>query len=145
MLHDAADGLLIAADQVLPRISPNVSLMPRNPDPDPLASFLDSLAALRALPADTLVLPSHGLPFRGLHARLEVLARHHAERLEQVRDACREPRTAHALFPLLFARELDAQQLSFALGESLAHLVHLERRGELERLREGSVQRFVAR
>ena len=130
---------------MLPRISPNVSLMPRTPDPDPLASFLDSLAALRELPADTLVLPSHGLPFRGLHARLEALAAHHAERLEQVREACREPRTAHALFPLLFARELDAQQLSFALGESLAHLVHLERRGELERLREGSVQRFVAR
>ena len=143
MLHDAAGGLLIAADQVLPRISPNVSLMPRTVDPDPLASFLDSLAALEALPADTLVLPSHGLPFRGLHARLETLAAHHAGRLDRVRDACREPLTAYALFAHLFNRELDDQQLSFALGESLAHLVHLERRGELERRVEGGVQRFV--
>ena len=143
MLHDTAGGLLIAADQVLPLISPNVSLMPRTVDPDPLASFLDSLAALAALPADTLVLPSHGLPFRGLHARLGALAAHHVERLDRVREACREPSTAHELFPHLFTRELDEQQLSFALGESLAHLVHLERRGELERHVERGVQRFV--
>ena len=131
LLHDAADEVLIAADQVLPSISPNVSLWPGGIDPDPLASFLDSLAALRALPADTLVLPSHGRPFRGLHARLDALAAHHAERLERVREACREPKSAADLFEVLFRRELDAQQMSFALGEALAHARRLERTGEL--------------
>lgn len=132
LLHDVENALLIAADQVLPTISPNVSLMPMTTDPNPLASFLDSLDELRALPEETLVLPSHGLPFRGLHARLDALTRHHEERLLQVLEACVEVKTAADLFPILFKRELDAQQLAFALGESLAHLVWLVHRGELE-------------
>ena len=133
LLHDPSDGVLIAADQVLPTISPNVSIMPLTLDTDPLASFLRTLEALRALPSDTLVLPSHGRPFRGLHARLDALAAHHEARLAALRAAAREPLTAFALFPALFSRELDAQQLSFALGETLAHLAHGERFERLER------------
>ena len=139
MLHDASDGLLIAADQVLPTISPNVSIMPLSPDPDPLGSFLATLDALRELPADTLVLPSHGLPFRGLHARLDALAAHHVERLAALDAATAEPVTAFELFPVLFRRELDAQQLSFALGETLAHLAHRDR---FERREEGGIVRW---
>ena len=142
MLHDPTDGILIAADQVLPTISPNVSIMPLSPDPDPLASFLASLDALRELPADTLVLPSHGLPFRGLHARLDALAAHHVERLAALAAATSEPVTAFELFPVLFRRELDAQQLSFALGETLAHLAHDAR---FERGEEGDVARWRRR
>ena len=140
MLHDAAGGVLIAADQVLPTISPNVSIMPLSGDADPLASFLASLDALRTLPADTLVLPSHGRPFRGLHARLDALAAHHAERLAALADAAREPVTAFELFGVLFRRKLDAQQLSFALGETLAHLAHDAR---FVRLDEGGVVRWT--
>jgi len=147
MLHDAAAGVLIVADQVLPTISPNVSLRPLEPDPDPLASFLASLETLRALPADTLVLPSHGLPFRGLHTRLDALAAHHLERLEALREATAEPLSAFELFPVLFRRELDAQQLSFALGETLAHLVHRGGNGEsgFERTEQGGVVRWQRR
>ena len=140
MLHDPAAGILIAADQVLPSISPNVSILPLSPDPAPLASFLASLEALRELPADTLVLPSHGLPFRGLHARLDALAAHHDERLAALHAATAEPRTAFELFPVLFRRELDDQQLSFALGETLAHLAH---EGRFERMDgEGGLTRW---
>lgn len=157
MLHCADDNLLIAADQVLPTISPNVSLMPAPPvepgddvfesrDDDPLGSFLASLEALRPLPEDVLVLPSHGLPFTGLHARLDALAAHHAERLERVLDACVEPRSAAELFPVLFGRKLDAQQTSFALGEALAHARRLERAGELELVPGGDgVDRYARR
>ncbi|MEE9320330.1 MAG: MBL fold metallo-hydrolase [Granulosicoccus sp.] len=131
MLYCEAEHLLIAADQVLPTISPNVSLMPLTRDDNPLASFLDTLKQLKKLPEDTLVLPSHGLPFHGLHVRLNALEQHHQLRLSEVLDACAEPRTAAALFPVLFRRQLDAQQMSFALGESLAHLRYLERRGDV--------------
>jgi len=155
MLHDGEAGLLIGADQVLPTISPNVSAGPSpgpglaSPfgfdEPDPLARFLESLQALRALPADTLVLPSHGVPFRGLHERLDELSAHHEERLSAVRDACDEPRTAAELFAVLFGRRMDAQQMSFALGEALAHADHLVGRGELSREDGKVITTFVRR
>ena len=70
--------MLISGDQVLPKISPNVSVQPHEPDGDPLARFLASLDKLRAaVPPETLVLPSHNLPFFGLHARIDALAAHH--------------------------------------------------------------------
>lgn len=133
MLYRDADHVLIAADQVLPSISPNVSVMPRLQDQNPLQSFLSTLDALKALPDDTLVLPSHGQPFIGLHQRLDQLQAHHDLRLAEVLTACSEPRSAYDLFEVLFRRPLDAQQTSFALGESLAHLYYLESIGKLER------------
>lgn len=143
MLYRPTDRVLIAADQVLPSITPNVSVMPRIKDPNPLKSFLDTLASLRRLPEDTLVLPSHGAPFRGLWAKLEALEHHHELRLEEVLQACTDEKSAFELFDVLFGRELDAQQTSFALGESLAHLHYLEAQGLLSRSELSGVVRFV--
>jgi len=127
-------GILIAGDQILPRISPNVSIWPSEPAADPLADFLRSLERLRELPDGTLILPSHGLPFRGLHARAGQLAAHHEERLSDVLRACAEaPRSAADVTRFLFPRALDAHQLSFALGEAVAHLTYLTARGRLLR------------
>jgi len=126
MLYCEEESLLIAADQILPSISPNVSLMPHSKDENPLGSFIRSLKQLKALPADTLVLPSHGLPFFGLHERIDALLSHHEQRLDDIKTALVQERTAASLFELLFKRKLDHQQLSFALGETLAHLRYLE-------------------
>ncbi len=126
MLHCADDNILIAADQVLPSITPNVSWMPHNPDANPLASFIACLEKLRELPEETLVLPSHGLPFTGLHQRIDFLLDHHQKRLSEIQHALTTEHTAAQLFPLLFKRKLDHQQLSFALGETLAHLIYLQ-------------------
>jgi glyoxylase-like metal-dependent hydrolase (beta-lactamase superfamily II) len=126
--------VLISGDQVLPRISPNVSVQAHEPEGDPLARFLASLQKLRALlPAETLVLPSHNLPFFGLHARLDELALHHRARCEEVLLACTAPRNAVDLLPVLFRRPLDRHQTAFALGEALAHLHYLAARGALAR------------
>ncbi|MBP2301408.1 MBL fold metallo-hydrolase [Azospirillum picis] len=127
-------GLLISGDQILPRISPNISVWPAEPDADPLADYLASLDGWSALPADTLVLPSHGRPFRGLHERARALADHHAERLEEIETLCATPRTAAAVTRALFPRPLDAQQTLFALGEAIAHLNHLIHRGRMLRM-----------
>jgi glyoxylase-like metal-dependent hydrolase (beta-lactamase superfamily II) len=132
-LFNAARSVLIAADQVLPRISPNVSVWPSEPDADPLADFLQSLRHFRELPEDCLVLPSHGLPFRGLHARIDQLIAHHEERLAATRAACSTPATLTEILPKLFDRPLDGHQLQFALGESLAHVNHLVEKGEVSR------------
>ena len=136
--------LLIAGDMVLPRISTNVSVGAEEPEADALQRYLASLERMRPLPADTLVLPSHGKPFRGLHARVDQLQAHHAERLADVAAACAEaPRTAADLLPVLFRRPLDAHQMSFAMGESIAHLHALWLAGDLvRRLGADGVLRF---
>lgn len=132
-LHDAERGLLISGDQILPRISPNISVWPTEPDADPLSEYLDSLTAWSELPTDTLVLPSHGLPFQGLHARASALRDHHMERLEEIAAQCATPHTAAMVTRTLFNRPLDAHQMVFAMGESIAHLNHLIHRGILTR------------
>jgi glyoxylase-like metal-dependent hydrolase (beta-lactamase superfamily II) len=136
-LFSAERRLLIAADQILPKISPVVGVWSSQPDADPLRDFLGSLDQYRALPEDCRILPSHGAPFLGLHARLAQLAQHHEERLAATLDACAaEPVTTAAVLRCLFPRELDAHQTGFALAETLAHLNHLLGQGRLVRWRE---------
>ena len=138
-------NLLLAGDQVLPRISPNVSVWASEPEADPLADFLASLERFRHLPADCLVLPSHGRPFTGLLPRIDALARHHDERLARLLAFCAAgPRTIAEAMRHLFERELDAHQTTFAVGETLAHLNYLLGRGRLER-RTDAEGRYVYR
>jgi glyoxylase-like metal-dependent hydrolase (beta-lactamase superfamily II) len=127
-------GVLIAGDQILPRISPNISVQAYEPDGDPLARYLASLKKLRAqLPPDILVLPSHNLPFRGVHTRIDELAAHHHARCEEVATACDRPMSAADMVPVLWRRSLDRHQMGFALGEALAHLHYLVGEGEIAR------------
>lgn len=144
-LHAPARGLLVSGDQVLPAITPNVSVWPSEPDADPVADFLETVEALRRVPDGVAVLPSHGRPFRGLHRRLDELASHHRQRLEDVLAACAEPRTAHEVMLSMFPRDLDPHQTTFAVGEGLAHINHLVEVGLLRRERRtGAPDRFVA-
>ena len=129
-------GLLISGDMLLPRISTNVAVWPGEPDGDPVARFLASIGEFTGLPADTLVLPSHGPPFRGIAARVARLRDHHAERLGELERALAvagTPRSAQDVIPVLFRRELDLQQRFFAMGEAIAHLNHLWRNDRAER------------
>lgn len=132
-LYCDEERLLISGDQILPRISPIVGVWPQQPESDPLTLFLDALDRLCALPEETLVLPSHGLPFRGLHTRVDDLKAHHAERLERTLEACAESVTAVEVLKVLFKRPLDAHQLGFAAGETLAHIHHLMASGGVTR------------
>lgn len=125
-LYAPERGLFLSGDQVLPRISPNISVWPTEPDAEPLSDFLATLAALRPLAAgDPLVLPSHGQPFHNLAGRIEELITHHHLRLEETWSACRVPHTAAEITRLMFNRPLDPHQTMFALGEAIAHLNHL--------------------
>lgn len=138
-------GVLISGDQILPRISPAVGVWPQEPDADPLRLFLASLDNFRSLPENTLVLPSHGLPFRGLHYRLDQLARHHDLRLEDTLKACAQPTSSVELLQVLFRRPLDLHQMYFAVGESLAHLHYLMGQGKVSRATDPKgVDRFQA-
>lgn len=133
-LYCAELNLLISGDMVLPRISTNVSVFAVEPEANPVQLYLDSLQKFADLPADTLVLPSHGKPFRGLHTRITQLTEHHRDRLEEVVVACATPQSAADIVPVMFRRPLDAHQMTFALGEALAHLHKLWFDGALRRM-----------
>ncbi len=142
MLFCARDRLLLAADQVLARISPNISVQAMDPKGDPLGIYLRSLTTLReTLPAETLVLPGHNLPFVGLHQRVDELLAHHAARCAAIVAACAPgPLTAAELVPVVFGRPIeDPHQMGFAFSEALAHINYLERDGRLRAVSGGYV------
>ncbi|MEZ0603115.1 MBL fold metallo-hydrolase [Paraburkholderia sp. IW21] len=128
--------LLISGDQVLPRISSNVSVHPMEPDADPMSDWLTSLKKIASnVPDDVLVLPGHNECFHGLHARLASLAAGQEAALERLKIAlAKEPRRVVDVFPALFRRPVtgsDAQLLGLATGESQACLNYLLYRGDI--------------
>ena len=144
LLHCPELNVLISGDMVLPRISTNVAVHAPQPDSDPLKQFLESIASYAALPEDTLVLPSHGLPFRGLHTRIRQLEHHHADRLAELEAVCATPQVASEVMATLFRRPLDGHQIWFAMGETLAHLNYLADAGRVVReLGADGVYRFL--
>jgi glyoxylase-like metal-dependent hydrolase (beta-lactamase superfamily II) len=132
-LYCESRGVMISGDMVLPRISTNVGVWGMNPEGNPLKQFLDSLGRYLELPASTLTLPSHGLPFRSTHERIAQLREHHRLRLAELQEACREPKAASEVLTTLFRRELDIHQTFFAMGEAMAHLHYLLAEGRVTR------------
>jgi len=132
-LYSAKNNVLIAGDQLLPRISSNVSVFPTEPAANPLAEWMASLGYLKErIPEDVLVLPAHGKPFYGAHARLDQLANEHEACLDALVKHCRKPRRAVDTFPVLFKAEIRSGNLIMATGESIAHLNYLIQAGRIE-------------
>ncbi len=126
-LVDFDGKVMIAGDQILPRITSNVSLSITEPEGDPLGEWLASITKFRALPCDLLVLPAHGEPFTGLHARLDRLENGHNLQLDQLHaHLSKAPARAVDCFSVLFRRPIDDGSRGLATGEALAHLRHLE-------------------
>ncbi|TAK50723.1 MAG: MBL fold metallo-hydrolase [Gammaproteobacteria bacterium] len=143
-LYNAVDDLLISGDQVLPSISPNISLHPGGRDDDPLGQYLASLRELRGIPDTAMVLPAHGRPFNHLHSRLDQLAAEHATRLRAIEAALVTPRALDEVVALLFRVRLsDIFNRMLAIGETLAHLRHLEVAGRVRRQGRGPALRWV--
>lgn len=148
-LYCATEGLFIAGDMVLPFITPNISYFPGNPPGhDPVALYIDTLTRIRArVPDDVLVLPSHGIPFRGLHARIDAILAHHHARLEKLESILAPaPLSGYAVMQALFAhRELKSGDIFFALGETVAHLIYLVRRSKVvENFKENQILYHLA-
>lgn len=133
MLYSREEKLLLSADQVLSRITPNISVWAVEPDGDPLGLYLRSLRRLRTeLADDAIVLPGHQLPFRGLAERCTQIIEHHEIRCDRILEACRTaPRSVAELIPVLFSQSFNAHQTSFAFSEAHAHANYLRLRGQL--------------
>lgn len=147
MLYCASDDLLLSADHVIARISPNISVSEVKPDDDPLGRYLGSFASICATVPDTaLVLPGHRLPFNGLYARLADLAEHHESRCALIVAACRENPglSTAAIVPKMFPMELDSHQFWFAFTEALAHLNYLAIRQRIQPITKGDLMGWAA-
>lgn len=144
-LYDAQAHILLAGDQLLPRITSNVLVSDIEPEADPLSRWFASLSRLDQLAADTLVLPSHQEVFRGVHRRTREVHEHHQRKLDDARDQLRELGRASALDVMqrLFPRRRGPFDDILALGETLAHLSWLRHAGEIRRqLDDDGVERF---
>ena len=139
-LYNAERNLVISGDQILPTISSNVSVYPTEPHANPLMDWIESLTAMKQrLPEDVLVLPAHGRPFRGAHARLDALIAEHDTALAKCLELCAKPKRAVDVFPALFKGRISDGNLIMATGESVAHLNYLLADGQatVETDREG--------
>ncbi len=143
MLYCADDKLFLSADQVLSKISPNVSVWAVEPEQNSLGEYL---ALTTSLPYDLLVLPGHGVPFYGLKTRIKQLADHHEDRCRLIAEACRVvPQTSKELVPVVFHKHvLDVHQMGFAAGELIAHVNYMLVEGRLTSEVTDGVLRFRA-
>jgi glyoxylase-like metal-dependent hydrolase (beta-lactamase superfamily II) len=129
------DGVLVAADHLLGRITPTVGLWPAS-RPDPLGDYLAALDRTIEL-GPRLALPGHGDPIDDPAGRARQLQNHHAARLrETVAALSAEPQSGYELSFALFGDELAPAGRRFAIAETLSHLERL--------VNEGAARRFEA-
>ncbi|MCB1661862.1 MAG: MBL fold metallo-hydrolase [Pseudomonadales bacterium] len=126
-------NLLISGDQILPKITSNVSIYPNDPEANPLEKWLVSLQGFYQIPEQTLVLPAHNLPFTGLHFRAKTIIDHHEEICLSLERACRKPKSGNDLLPVMFKRKLNKFEWALAIGECGAHLNYLSQNERLIR------------
>jgi len=131
-LHCKSLNIMIAGDQILPRISPNISVRPDEPRANPLHNFLRSCESLKnRLNKDVLILPSHGDPFYGVHLRLQDMINEHKKGLQDLLEFCSQPRSVAEVFPILFKSKINIGNMVIAVGEAVANLNYLVNSREL--------------
>ncbi len=127
--YDRASNILIAGDHVLPKISPVIAVYEMVPRADPLGDYLESFSRFDSIADDALVRPSHGMPYRGLRDRIAHLRNHHRARLDATVEFLHQPHSSVDLTREMFPHVEGPENIGFALGETLAHVNYLVRRG----------------
>jgi glyoxylase-like metal-dependent hydrolase (beta-lactamase superfamily II) len=129
--YNKEKNVLLSTDHILPKITPNISYWFHG-DPNPLATYLQSLEKVKRLDAD-LVIPSHGKPFYGASDRIDEIKKHHDDRLIQTLESISGGGTVYEVCQKLFRKTLNIHETRFAVGETLAHLEYLRLNGECKR------------
>ncbi|HET9067072.1 MAG TPA: MBL fold metallo-hydrolase [Amaricoccus sp.] len=133
-LWGVGHDLVLAGDQILPVITPNLGVHATEPGADPVGEWIASSTRLLGLARpEHLALPGHRLPFRGLPARLAELVRHAEEGLARLEAHLATPRRASECFATLYGRRIGAAEYGLALAEAVGHLNHLTRAGRAVR------------
>ena len=141
-LYSKSLGCMLSGDQLLPKITSNVSVHSIVPQADSLRYWFESLEQLRAIPNETLVLPSHNVPFKGVHQRVDQIIDHHQRHLNALEKVLDEPKTAYELLPTLFPIKLTHFDMPLAMGECVAHLNYLIMKQRLQSFVKESVRYY---
>ncbi len=139
--YNAEKNVLLSADHILPRITPNISYWFHGND-NPLKSYLTSLEKIKKLDID-FVVPSHGKPFHGANQRIDEIIKHHDTRLAETMKAIGQGATVYEVFNRLFQFELTIHEVRFAVGETLAHLEYLRHKGNCQREMQNGVWHYT--
>jgi glyoxylase-like metal-dependent hydrolase (beta-lactamase superfamily II) len=133
-LYRERDGVFLASDHILPRITPNIGLYSEKERPDPLNDYLNSLAKVKDLSA-SIVLPGHGDPLFNLQGRIAEIIEHHEQRLAQILSLLKvKPQHAYQLTEQLFGDRLKNDEARrMATAEVVAHLEYLRLRDRIQR------------
>ena len=136
--YQADTAMMICGDQVLPDITPNISLVPGE-SADPLQLFLASLDELAEYRVE-LAFPGHRDPFSDFAGRIKEIIQHHQRRLQQIREWLQQPASAYSLCVMMFGERINGNihNLRFGMSEMLAHLKHLEKLQHAAELRGGA-------
>lgn len=130
------DNLVLAGDQILPSISPNIGVYATEPMADPVGDWLESCERFAGLARpDHLVLGGHKLPFSGLPFRMRQLIDNHHGALARLLEHLGTPRAAGECFAPLFKRSIGEAEYGLALVEAVAHISHLHQAGLVTRAR----------
>lgn len=130
------DNLVLAGDQFIPSISPNLGVYPTEPEADPVTEWLESCSRFQPFAQeDHFVLPGHKLPFLGLPTRLDQMIENHVSALDRLEAALATPATAVECFMPVFKREIRGTQYGLAMAEAVAHCLHLWHTGRATRHR----------
>ena len=127
------DRIMLGGDMLLPRITPIIAVWWQEPNADPLKGYIEFLETLESIGSDALILPAHNRPYKELQTRVADLIFHHNERLEITYEACKNENSANSIMQKLFTRKLDPFQTRFAIGETIAHINNLLKKGTLKR------------
>lgn len=118
------DGVMIAADHLLSRITPTVGLWPES-RLDPLGDYIQALERTIEL-APEIAYGGHGDAVTDPVGRARELIAHHEERLCLAASALGpEPLTGYEISYPLFGADLSPAARRFAVAETLSHLERL--------------------
>ena len=128
------EPLIIAGDQIISSISPNLGVYATEPEADPVEDWITSCESFLPYANDEqLVLPGHKLPFCGLPHRLKQLIENHHSALSRLVEFLKEPQTSVGCFLTLYNRKISQNEYGLALVEAVAHLNHLHRKKIISR------------
>lgn len=130
--YDREERIMIVADQVLNKITPNISLWPNASD-NPLFKYFNSLSMLKGYEVDR-ALPGHGSIIENFAVRIDEILEHHQKRLQRMKNALEGNTTAYEVACRVFNHEaFTSHQWRFAMAETLAHLEYLVHKREISK------------
>ena len=134
MLYNTVTKQMICGDQVLPRITPHVGVVPGEEEERPLFQFLSCLNQIKHIDVNE-IFPGHGDKFLNWGSRIEAIISHHERRLTKLVQLVHERETLSAFEAsnLVFGIHLhkQPQNLRFAITEMIAHLDYLVEQDKL--------------